>query len=132
MRFVFILSLLLLSFTLGFRASAADFYVTSVIRDVPMSKGEIVPKDYYINAGVNNGLQEGVVLDVRRKMITYDNINSRVIGNTAIKIAKIKVIHSDGNFSIARMVKWNERDKTPLAGYDGVMIGDLIEVASNQ
>jgi hypothetical protein len=34
--------------------------------------------------------------------------------------------------SVARLVKYYEKEQTPITGNDGVMIGDLIEVAEKQ
>ncbi|MBI2606925.1 MAG: hypothetical protein HYW49_12700 [Deltaproteobacteria bacterium] len=112
--------------------SHAEFFVTSVIRDVPMKQGEAQYKDFYINAGTNNGLQKGVFLDALRKMAVFDNINSKLAGNTPVKIARLKVIHVDKSVCVARLVKFYEKETTPLAGFDNVMIGDLIEVSEKQ
>lgn len=112
--------------------AAADFMVTAVIRDFPMKSGETIYKDYYINAGANNGLKKGVFIDAVRKLSAFDNINSKLLGDTQIKIARMQLIHVDKGVSIARLVKFYEKDKTPLVGHDAVMIGDFIEVAEKQ
>lgn len=111
---------------------SADFFVTSVIREVPLKATDPQFKDFYINAGANNGLKKGAYIDAIRKMGVYDNINSKLIGDTTIKIARMKLIHVDKGISIARLVKFYEKENTPLAGFDSVMIGDLVEVSENQ
>jgi hypothetical protein len=111
---------------------AAEFFVTSVIRDFPMKAGDATYKDFYINAGTNNGLAKGVFVEAVRKMPAYDNINSKLVGDTSVKIARLKVIHSDKNISVARLVKFYEKDTTPITGNDSVMIGDLVQVADHQ
>ncbi len=113
-------------------AQATEFFVTSVIREFPMKLGEVMHKDFYINAGANHGLKKGAFLDALRKMPVYDNINSKLLGDTNIKIARMKIIHVDKNFAIARLVSYFEKDVAPLGGYDSVMIGDLIEVSDKQ
>ena len=113
-------------------AHAGEFIVTSVIRDFPMRNGEIMYKDFYINAGSNNGLKNGAFLDTQRKQPAFDNINSKLLGDTNIKIARLKLIHVDKNFSIARLVKFYDKDSTPLTGIDSVMIGDTIFVSEKQ
>jgi hypothetical protein len=55
-----------------------------------------------------------------------------MIGDTPVKVARLKLIHVDKGLSIARLVKFYEKDKTPIAGFDSVMIGDLIEVSTEQ
>lgn len=113
-------------------AIGAEFFVTSLVRDFPMKAGETVYKDYYVNAGTNNGLRKGLVIEASRKLAVNDNINSKLIGDTLIKIARLRLIHVDKSFAIARLVKFYEKESTPVAGYDSVMIGDLIEVAEKQ
>lgn len=113
-------------------AQAADFYITAVTTDFPMKAGEPLYKDFYINAGTNNGLKKGILIEAVRKMNTYDNINSKLLGDTAIKIARLRLIHVDKNVSIARLVKFYDKDKTPMTGIDSVMIGDFIEVSETQ
>ena len=113
-------------------AQATEFFVTSVIREFPMKAGEAQYKDYYINAGSNNGLHKGLIIEAVRRMPAYDNINSKLIGDTPVKIARLKLIHVDKGVSVARLVKFYEKENTPLAGFDSVMIGDFIEVAEKQ
>lgn len=113
-------------------ANAADFFVTSVVRDFPMKAGETIYKDYYINAGTNNGLKKGIFIEAVRKVSAFDNINSKVMGDTAVKIARLQIIHIDKSVAIARLIQFYDKAKTPLAGHDAVMIGDTIEVAEKQ
>ena len=113
-------------------AQSSDFIVTAVIREFPMKSGEALYKDYYINAGANNGLRSGAYIEAIRKLSAYDNINSKLLGDTQIKIARLQLIHVDKTISVARLVKFYEKDKTPIAGHDAVMIGDVIQVAEKQ
>lgn len=112
--------------------SAADFFVTSQIRDVPMKAGEPVLRDYYVNAGTNNGLRKGVYIDAIRKLPVFDNINSRVLGDVPVHVARLRIIHADKTVSVARLVKFFDKEATPIAGFDAVMIGDFIEVSEKQ
>ncbi|MEW6055394.1 MAG: hypothetical protein AB1540_02170 [Bdellovibrionota bacterium] len=114
------------------RATGSDFIVTSVIRDFPMKSGESLQKDFYINAGTNNGLRKGAFVDAIRRLPAFDNINSKLAGDTGIRIARLKIIHIDKNYSVARLVKFYEKETTPLVGYDSVMIGDFIVVSERQ
>lgn len=111
---------------------ATSFFITSVIRELPMKAGEAVYKDYYINAGSNNGLRKGLFIEAIRKLAAYDNINSKLIGDTPVKIARLQLIHVDKGISVARLVKFYEKEHIPLPGFDAVMIGDIIEVAEKQ
>lgn len=113
-------------------AGAADFFVTSVVREFPIKKGAVIYKDFYINAGKNNGLKQGAFVDAIRRMPIFDNINSKLLGDSHIKIARLKVIQLEDGFAIARLVKYYDKETTPVTGYDSVMIGDLIEVSEKQ
>lgn len=113
-------------------ANSAEFLIMSVIRELPMKTGEPAQKDFYINAGKANGLRTGVFLDAIRKLPTTDNLNGKTVSNANVKIARLKVIFVDRSFSIARLVKLGDRDTTPVSGFDGVMMGDLVEVAEHQ
>lgn len=111
---------------------AGEFFVTSVIREIPMKSDDVVFKDFYINAGSNNGLRKGIYLDAIRKLTTYDNLNSKMLGETSVRIARLRLIHVDKNFSIARLVNMYDKTRTPISGYDSVMVGDLVEVSEKQ
>lgn len=108
--------------------AGGDFYVTSVIRNFPMKSGDPVYHDFYINAGKNNGLKNGMQLDAIRKVSAFDNLNSKVIGDAKLRIAKLKVIHADEKVSVARLMEYSSKENTPLAGHESVMMGDLVEV----
>jgi hypothetical protein len=113
-------------------AQAGDFAVISVVRTLPMKTDDVIVKDYYINAGTNNGLVSGATLDAHRKMPVYDNINAKVVMDTSIPVAKLKVIHVDGNMAIARMVQMLDRKSNPNPGFDDIMIGDVVKVSKQQ
>lgn len=97
-----------------------------------MKSGEVTQKDYYINAGTNNGLRKGLTVEATRKVSAYDNINSKMIGDVSVKVARLKIIYIDKAVSIARLVKYYDKQETPITGNDAVMIGDFIEVAEKQ
>lgn len=114
------------------KAVAGEFAVVSVIRTLPLKKDEPVVKDYYINAGTNNGLKQGAIIDARRKMPVYDNLAAKVVADTHVPVARLKLIHVDKGMSIARMVELYDRKTTPIGGYDDVLVGDLIKVSDKQ
>lgn len=94
-----------------------------------MKSGDTQYKDIYVNAGSNNGLRIGMQLEVMRKMPAYDNINSKLFGDTPVKIARLRLIHVGKGISVARILKYYEKENTAQTGNDSVMIGDVIEVA---
>ncbi len=111
---------------------AADFQVISVIRTLPLKNDEAILKDYYINAGTNNGLTSGATLDAMRKLPVYDNTNNKVISDTLVPVAKLKIIYVDKAMAVARLVRVLDKQKTPIMSVDDVIIGDKIKVAESQ
>jgi hypothetical protein len=113
-------------------AHGADFTVISVVRSLPMKSGDPVIKDYYINAGSNNGLKEGAFIEALRRIPVYDNIASKVLQDTQIPVARMKIIYVDKNISVARVVKINEAKDQPQTMWSDIIIGDSIRVAQKQ
>lgn len=125
-------SLILLCVSRYNHANATEFFVTAVIREIPMKAGDAQYKDYYINAGTNNGLRKGLFIEATRKLSAFDNINSKLGGEFNVKVARLKLIQVEKSVSIARLVRYYDKEVTPITGNDAVMIGDLIEVAEKQ
>ncbi|MGE4231877.1 MAG: hypothetical protein AB7F43_00975 [Bacteriovoracia bacterium] len=128
--FIFCLVVVFVLFAFSSKAAGADFFVTSVVRELPMKPGENSYKDFYINAGSANGLQTGMSLVAIRSLENYDNLNRKMLNNAMVKVANLKLIHVDKHVSIARLVNMLPKEETPLSGFDSVMIGDRIEVTS--
>lgn len=111
---------------------AIDFTVVSVYKSFPMRNGEEGAKDYYINAGSQNGLKQGAIMEAMRRMSVHDNQNAKVLGDTRIPVAKLQIIHVDKNSSIARLVKMLDRKENPNPIFEDVMSGDFVRVSQTQ
>jgi len=112
------------------KAAAADFVVYSVYKSLDLGNpGETPQKDYYVNMGSQNGVREGMILDVLRKVPTYDLLTEKLYRDVVFPIAKLRVIHSESGAAIARLEKLNPVEKTPAMPTRAVMIGDLVRVA---
>lgn len=107
-------------------ANAADFVVYSVFRPLDMGDGVTPQKDYYVNMGSVNGLREGAVVDVYRKMPTFDLLTEKLYRDITFKIATLKVIHVEKDSAVARLDKMVAQDRSPQSGQSFVMVGDLI------
>ncbi|MCM2279660.1 MAG: hypothetical protein NDJ89_16420 [Oligoflexia bacterium] len=120
---------LALFWTFAFAANgtqAADFVVYSVYRPLDMGDGEVPLKDYYVNMGSANGLRAGAVLDVFRRVSTYDLANEKLYKDISFKIASLRVIHVEANAAVARIEKFAAADKIPALAHRYVMIGDTV------
>ncbi len=107
---------------------AKQFVVTAVIKDFPMTAKTAVEKDYYLNAGERNGLKKGMVVDASRQLPVYDSINSKTLARTSVKIARLRIIHTDDSVAVARLEQFYTTKDTPLTLSDGVMVGDDIAI----
>ena len=65
--------------------------------------GENPPKDYYVNMGTQNGVSKGSVLEVIRRMSTYDVENQQVYQDMSYPIARITIIHAEKDVAVGRL-----------------------------
>lgn len=117
---------LLLVPTLAFAEPAVVFSVKS---DFPMTDGQPLFRDVYVSLGTNQGVKTGSQLDVSRVMTTTDEINQKTGRNISFKIARLKVIHAESDMAVARVVRFNAPETTPIGTYTNVMVGDQVEVS---
>jgi hypothetical protein len=112
------------------KSGADDFTVYSVYNALNLGNpGEIAEKDYYVNMGKSQGVHDGSVLEVTRKIATYDLLSERLYKEMSFPIAKLKVIHTEGNAAIARLDKFLPPDKTPVVSPRAVMVGDYVKIS---
>ena len=76
--------------------------------------------------GSHNGLKKGSVLDVYRKISSFDNLTQRLVGDHMIPVGRIRVIHADDKSAIARLDKFVSIDQEPGLLPQAVMIGDVV------
>ena len=110
-------------------AYSAEHFVYSVYKGVELGNpGENDPKDYYVNMGSAQGLQEGAVLEVIRRTPTYDLTNQKLYKDITFPIAHLKVIHVENAAAVARLDKMLPEDQTPVISPRAVMVGDLVRI----
>ncbi len=128
----FVLMITLIAIAIGFiamprQALAQDYVIYGVFRELDLGNpGEIAQKDYYINMGSAQGLRPGSIVQVSRRMATYDLMAEKLYKDVLFPIADLKVIHVEGNAAIARMEKMLPADKTPAMFPRAVMVGDIV------
>ena len=109
------------------KASAAEAVVYSVYRGVDLGNpGETSQKDYYINIGSQQGIEVGSVLEISRKMASYDLMSEKLYKDVVFPIATVKVIHAEPGVAIARLDKMVTADKVPAFAPRAVMVGDIV------
>ena len=112
------------------QAQSDDYVVYSVYKALDMGNpGEIPQKDYFVNMGSAQGIKPGTVLQVLRRMSTYDLLTEKLYKDVTFPIAKLKVIHVEGSAAIARLQEMLPKDKNPATTPNAVMVGDLVRFA---
>ena len=116
--------------TIPSQVNAQDFVVYSVYRQLDMGiPGETPQKDYYLNMGKVNGLHEGSIVEVSRKVSTYDLISQKLYRDMTFPVGKLKVIHVENNSAVARLEKLLPDGAGPILSPNAVLIGDEIEIS---
>ncbi len=108
-------------------ASSAEFVVYSIYRGLDLGGDEEKPqKDYYVNMGTNQGIRVGAVLDVLRRVPTFDTVQEKLYRDVTFPIARLRVIHAETTAAIARLEKILPAEKTPAVTPRAVMVGDIV------
>lgn len=120
-----------LGIPISHQGHAADFVVYNVFRGINLGNANENPeKDYYINMGSAQGLQNGSFLTVFRHVATYDLSSQQLYRDVTFPIARVKVIHVESKASIARLEKMLPVDKTPSLSPQSIMVGDFVRIAA--
>lgn len=108
-------------------AQADDYIVYSVFRGVDLGNpGEAPKKDFYVNMGGNQGLAAGSILQVYRRMPSYDLLSQKLYKDVTFPIAQLKVIHVEANVAVARLEKMLPAEQMPSITPAAVIVGDII------
>ena len=114
----------------SFLAQARDHLIYSIEQEIPMGyDNEELKKNYFVNIGVNQGVEKGTKLDVYRiisKLNPYDN-QKRI--NHKVKVGEMKVLFSTNEASIGIMSKYFDDKESPLFELEDFMIGDLVGIS---
>ena len=106
-----------------------NYQVFDVRRNLAMNSKDDVYRDYYVNAGTQDGLKTGMILSVYRRdpiFDAYDDIRDDLYA----PVGQIRLIHVQRTLSIARLVKVSQQKSQPIVDFRSVMIGDRIDLKS--
>ena len=125
LQFILILSLFFFT-TKGF---TRDYIIYSVAQELPMGiENEHIKKNYYINMGNNQGLEQGTVLDVFRIISRLDPYETKKRYNYKVKIGEVEVLHSEDESSITTLKMINDSATSPMFDIPALMVGDKVNV----
>ncbi len=109
---------------------AADYSIFEIHKTLPMENNEPAFKDYYVNAGGESGIKKGMYLNVIRNSSVLDPAKNSNQGSLKIQIAKLHIIQVDKHISVGRLVTQTSNDERPGVDYEGIMIGDVLDIDS--
>lgn len=106
---------------------AAEFNVYQVYRPIDLGEtNQAPPKDIYISMGSDQGLKKGSMLDVYRRVSSFDNMSQKHMGDSMIPVGRIRVIHVDDKTAIARSDRFVSIEQEPALLPQAIMIGDVV------
>lgn len=104
------------------------FRVIAVRRELGLTELEAkrAPQDVVINGGQAEGLEQGMMLSVVRKIPVIDPYLENQQKELEIKFATVKVIHVQDGLAVARVERMGLIQDSPSVGVRGVLIGDFL------
>jgi outer membrane protein OmpA-like peptidoglycan-associated protein len=118
--------LLLTGFTCPTSADNSGFNIIKVTMESINKNESAEPvKDFYVNAGSEEGLSRSMILDVYRKKQIRDKSTGYDI-DISIHVGKVKVFKLYKNLAITRLHSLTTAEKNPVLEYRTVMIGDYV------
>ena len=108
---------------------AREYMVYGISQEIPMGNpGEVIKKNYYINMGEDQGLALGTRLNVYRIISRTDSYNSYKRYRHKVKVAEIKIVHTEKISAIGSLVALRSEPDDPVFDFAAIMIGDRVEV----
>jgi hypothetical protein len=113
------------------RAPASNdlkFRVIGVRRELALTEVEArrSAQDIIINGGQSEGLEQGMMLTVVRKVPIIDPYLENQQKELEIKFATVRVIHVQDGLAVARIERVSALQDGPSVGVRGVLIGDYL------
>ena len=115
---------------IAYAQSASGPVIFDVRRSLPLEPDEEVTKDFYINAGPEAGFKKGVYISVVRPVPVHDPIKNMQQATLNIPVGKLKVIDVQRGITVARLEMELTDDERPTLEFEGIMVGDRIELGS--
>jgi hypothetical protein len=104
--------------------------IFDVRRSLPLESDEDVVKDFYINVGPESGLKKGVYVSVVRELPIHNPIQNKQQAELLVPVGKLKVIDVQRGITVARLESELSDDERPTLEFEGVMVGDYIDLGT--
>ena len=112
------------------KSFAETITIFDVRNTLPLADDEPTYRDYYVNAGSEQGLREGMVITVKRKVALYDSYRNKSPGDLLVEVGKVKIIYVQNGIAVARDHSRISRKTNPLLPDDFVMVGDELDLST--
>ncbi|MCY4643686.1 MAG: hypothetical protein OXB88_03620 [Bacteriovoracales bacterium] len=122
-KFVFWLFLMI-----SFETHGKGPIVFSISQDISLKDNVKPLKNFYISMGKNQGVREGVILDVFRAISQINPYEMRKRYNFKVKIGELKIVYSEDHSAIAILHSLEIGKKNLSFEVEGIMIGDSVAV----
>lgn len=109
---------------------AKEIAVFDVRRPLSFENGQDLPKDFYINAGIEVGLKVGMTVAVNRRQTLYDPFQNKSPGDLIIPVGRLRIIHVQDNIAVARLEEISGRQNLPTLEFDAIMVGDRLDMST--
>lgn len=114
----------------SFATYGKEIAVFEIRRPLSFENGQDLPKDFYINAGIEVGLKVGMSVAVNRRQTLYDPFQNKSPGDLIIPVGRLRVIHVQDNISVARLEEVTGREALPTLDFDAIMVGDRLDMST--
>lgn len=111
-------------------AWAQQATVFDVKKNLKLTEDEKTYRDYYINAGEEEGLRAGMIVTVERSQSTYDHHQNMSPGELRVAVGKLKIIHVQKGISVGRLHSRFSSEQRPMLNYNYIMIGDRLDLST--
>ncbi len=124
--YIMLMLLLLSGFTCPAHADNSEFKIIKVTMESTTKKDSAeTVKDFYVNAGYEDGLSDSMILNVYRKKQIVDKFAGNDV-DISIFVGQVRVFKLYKNIAITRLHALTASDKNPVLEYRTVMIGDYV------
>jgi hypothetical protein len=121
---------LLLTISARSEMTSSSPMIFDMRKSLPLDPNEAVQRDFYINAGINEGLKPGSYVLVFRQTSIHDPILNKQQGMLTVPIGRVQILHVDRELAVARAISELTNRERPAVDFEGIMIGDRIDLST--
>ena len=127
-KFIYPLFLLLISISSS--AYSKDYIIYSIDQEVPSGKkDEVIKKNFYLNIGSIQGISNGDLVNVYRRISKSNPYENNKQHQYSLKVGQLRIIHTQEYASIGILEKlYSNNLKSTIVHNSSIMIRDQIDL----